>query len=225
MYKTDFNIYSNILYCLGMADERKAILNEKLACSDLFKETGRPDYPASVEVPFSNKRQDLPAPAMVPSNYQYTCNVMKFNIANMKPAKGIRQLHLSADGTLYLSEKSKINRIIPSNVIKQVTISNLSDQFMVISVDPEHTTDKKAFTKAGDMIISLVGEANIFEFLTKYKNIKKDLEIDICKAGQVTVIGPKQKEQVIVYENGSTPGHRLNPQKQLVITSVKIALC
>merc|ERR1719230_319415 len=135
-------------YCLGMADERKAILNEKLACSDLFKETGRPDYPASVEVPFSNKRQDLPAPAMVPSNYQYTCNVMKFNIANMKPAKGIRQLHLSSDGSLYLSEKSKINRIIPSSVIKQVTISNLSDQFMVISVDPEHTTDKKAFTKA-----------------------------------------------------------------------------
>ncbi|XP_061658046.1 unconventional myosin-Ih [Syngnathoides biaculeatus] len=157
-------------YVRGITEERKAQLVLKARTSFLFK--GRKtSYPASVGSPFVGSRvalQDMNAKILQliqRQNVTYTVPVLKYDRNGFRPRP--RQLVFTREAA-YLADGARIKQTVRYDALKGVSVSDLSDNFLVLHVKCDDVKQK------GDLVLQC---DFLFEALTKLSAIvdKDDL--------------------------------------------------
>ncbi|KAK7895286.1 hypothetical protein WMY93_020611 [Mugilogobius chulae] len=108
----------------------------KVQASSIFKGK-KENYPFSVCLPFSNTRiaeEDISLKVLQmirPERIQYSVPVVKYDRNGFRPR--LRQLIFTQEAA-YLAEEAKIKQRIDFNSLKGVSVSNLSDNFLILHV-------------------------------------------------------------------------------------------
>ncbi|KAK6315826.1 hypothetical protein J4Q44_G00133500 [Coregonus suidteri] len=147
-------------YVHGIMTERKAQLHIKGMTSSLFK--GRKEnYPHSVGIPFMDTRiseEDIHIKVyqmIRQERIKYSVPVVKYDRNGFRPR--FRQLIYTGTAA-YLVEEAKIKQRVEFNNLKGVSVSNLSDNFLILHVQCEDIKQK------GDLVLQC---DYLFEALTK----------------------------------------------------------
>ncbi|XP_049594157.1 unconventional myosin-Ih [Syngnathus scovelli] len=148
-------------YVRGISQERKAQLVLKAQTSSMFK--GRKEnYPLSVRSPFLHTRIDMNVKVlqmMEHENVKYGVPVVKYDRNGFRPRP--RQLVFTRDAA-YLLDRAKIKQRIRYGSLKGVSVSNLSDNVLILHVTCDDVKQK------GDLILQC---DFLFEALTKLNAI------------------------------------------------------
>uniref|UniRef100_A0A669CWK5 Unconventional myosin-Ih n=1 Tax=Oreochromis niloticus TaxID=8128 RepID=A0A669CWK5_ORENI len=131
-------------YVLGITPQRKAQVQS--VTSALFKGK-KENYPFSVCRPFADTRISGPP--------QYSVPVVKYDRNGFRPR--LRQLIFTQEAA-YLVEEAKIKQWIDYSSLKGVSVSNLSDNFLILHVTCDDSKQK------GDLVLQC---DFLFEALTK----------------------------------------------------------
>lgn len=151
-------------YVRVMTPQRKAQLLLKLQASSIFKGK-KENYLFSVCMPFLDTRiaeEDISIKVhqmIRPEYIKYSVPVVKYDRNGFRPR--LRQLIFTQEAA-YLVEEAKIKQRIHFNSLKGVSVSNLSDNFLILHViyDDIKQNDKKK----GDLVLQC---DYLFEALTK----------------------------------------------------------
>ncbi|XP_051906936.1 unconventional myosin-Ih [Hippocampus zosterae] len=160
-------------YVQGITEERKALLLLKVQTSFMFKGK-KESYPLSVCTPFLDTRIDIgdmnmKALRMIQhENVKYSVPVVKYDRNGFRPRP--RQLVFTRDAA-YLLDEAKIKQRIRYGSLKGVSVSNLSDNFLILHVTCDDVKQK------GDLVLEC---DFLFEALTKLSVI-----VDKCDFIQV----------------------------------------
>ncbi|KAM4635454.1 unconventional myosin-Ih isoform 1-T1 [Polymixia lowei] len=148
------------MYVRCIAPQRKAQLQLKVLASSIFK--GRKEnYPFSVCRPFLDTRiseEDINVKVLQMIQHQqikYSVPVVKYDRNGFRPR--FRQLILTPMAA-YLVEEAKIKQRIDYTSLKGVSVSNLSDNFLILHVTCDDIKQK------GDLVLQC---DYLFEVLTK----------------------------------------------------------
>nr|XP_057907125.1 unconventional myosin-Ih isoform X2 [Doryrhamphus excisus] len=147
-------------YVHGMTKERKAQLQLKVQTSSMFKDK-KENYPISVCRPFLDTRigvEDISMKVMQVIRHEhvkYGVSVVKYDRNGFRPRP--RQLVLTQEA-VYLVEEAKIKQRIHYSSLKGVSVSNLSDNFLILHVTCDDIKQK------GDLVLQC---DFLFEALTK----------------------------------------------------------
>ncbi|KAM4049141.1 unconventional myosin-Ih [Anomaloglossus baeobatrachus] len=162
-------------YCRSITPQRTEQMRLKVVASDLFQ--GKKEgYAQSISEPFEESRltdQDISPKVhqlMLYDKMKYGIAVIKYDRNGFKPRP--RSLVLTQT-TLYVTEQVKIKQKIEYTNVKEISVSNLSDGFLVIHVSPEDNKQK------GDVVLQC---DHIFEVVTKLSMLaaKQDV-VNVCK--------------------------------------------
>ncbi|XP_056384833.1 unconventional myosin-Ih [Hyla sarda] len=147
-------------YCRSITPQRTEQMRQKVVASELFQ--GKKEgYEQSISQPFEESRlteQDISPKVhqlMLYDKMKYGIPVVKYDRNGYKARP--RNLVLTQT-TLYLTEQVKIKQKIEYTNLKEISVSNLSDGFIVIHLSPEDNKQK------GDLILQC---DHIFELVTK----------------------------------------------------------
>ncbi|XP_006640272.2 unconventional myosin-Ih isoform X1 [Lepisosteus oculatus] len=147
-------------YVKGVTAQRKAQLQLKVVTSALFK--GKKDgYPQSVAKPFADTRlneQDINMKVQQiirNERVKYGVPVVKYDRNGFKPRQ--RQLILT-QAAAYVVEDAKVKQRVDYTTLKGLSVSNLSDGFLILHVPLEDNKQK------GDLILQC---DHLFEVVTK----------------------------------------------------------
>ncbi|XP_067340982.1 unconventional myosin-Ih isoform X7 [Channa argus] len=147
-------------YVRGLTPQKKAQLQLKVQTSSLFK--GKKDnYPFSVCRPFLETRigqDDMNVKVLQMIRHEqikYSVPVVKYDRNGFRPR--LRQL-IFTHKAAYLVEETKIKQRIDYSSLKGVSVSNLSDNFLILHVTCDDTKQK------GDLVLQC---DYLFEALTK----------------------------------------------------------
>ncbi|XP_054612452.1 unconventional myosin-Ih [Dunckerocampus dactyliophorus] len=147
-------------YVQGMTKERKAQLQLKVHTSSMFKDK-KENYPFSVCRPFLDTRigvEDISMKVMQVIRHEhvkYGVSVVKYDRNGFRPRP--RQLVFTQEAA-YLVEEAKIKQRIDYSSLKGVSVSNLSDSFLILHVTCDDIKQK------GDLVLQC---DFLFEALTK----------------------------------------------------------
>ncbi|XP_064798532.1 unconventional myosin-Ih-like isoform X2 [Oncorhynchus masou masou] len=147
-------------YVQGIMTERKAQLQIKGLTSSIFKGT-KENYPHSVGIPFVDTRiseEDIHIKVyqMIRQEHiKYSVPVVKYDRNGFRPR--FRQL-IYTGSAAYLVEEAKIKQRVEFNNLKGVSVSTLSDNFLILHVQCEDIKQK------GDLVLQC---DYLFEALTK----------------------------------------------------------
>nr|XP_055055414.1 unconventional myosin-Ih isoform X1 [Misgurnus anguillicaudatus] len=154
-------------YVRGITTQRKAQLQIKALASDIFKGK-KESYPHSVCQPFADTRiseQDINIKVLqiiCSEGIKYSVPVIKYDRNGFRPR--FRQL-IFTQAAAYLVEEAKIKQRVNYSSLKGVSISNLSDNFLILHVACDDTKQK------GDLVL----QCNyLFEALTKMCVVTKN---------------------------------------------------
>uniref|UniRef100_A0A8C0NMP7 Myosin IH n=1 Tax=Canis lupus familiaris TaxID=9615 RepID=A0A8C0NMP7_CANLF len=200
-------------YCRGITAERKALMQQKVVTSELFR--GKKEgYAEVLNQPFANSRIDEgdinPKVLQLISNekIQYGIPVIKYDRKGFKARQ--RQLLLTQNAA-YVVELAKIKQKMEYSTLKGVSTSSLSDGILVIHVSPEDHKQK------GDAILQC---QHIFEAVTKLVMlVKRGNIVDVVQGSLQFYIGPG-KEGTIVFDTGPEEQIYKNKNGQLTVVSV-----
>ncbi|XP_029564913.1 unconventional myosin-Ih isoform X2 [Salmo trutta] len=147
-------------YVQGIMTERKAQLQIKGLTSSIFKGT-KENYPHSVGIPFMDTRiseEDIHIKVyqmIRQERIKYSVPVVKYDRNGFRPR--FRQL-IYTGSAAYLVEEAKIKQRVEFNNLKGVSVSTLSDNFLILHVQCEDIKQK------GDLVLQC---DYLFEALTK----------------------------------------------------------
>ncbi|KAM9841673.1 unconventional myosin-Ih [Aulostomus maculatus] len=147
-------------YVQEMTPQRKALLLLKVQTSFMFKGK-KENYPFSVCRPFMDTRigaDDINIKVLQMIRHEhikYSVPVVKYDRNGFKPR--LRQLIFTQEAT-YLVEEAKIKQRIDYSSLKGVSVSNLSDNFLILHVTCDDIKQK------GDLVLQC---DYLFEALTK----------------------------------------------------------
>ncbi|XP_061888070.1 unconventional myosin-Ih-like [Entelurus aequoreus] len=147
-------------YVQGMTEERKAQLELKVQSGRMFKDK-KENYPYSVCRPFLDTRigtEDISMKVMQAIRHErvkYAVPVVKYDRNGFRPHP--RQLVFTQEAA-YLVEEAKIKQRIDYSSLKGVSVSNLSDNFLILHVACDDIKQK------GDLVLQC---DFLFEALTK----------------------------------------------------------
>ncbi|XP_020780772.2 unconventional myosin-Ih [Boleophthalmus pectinirostris] len=159
------------VYIQGISPQRKAQMLLKVQASSMFKGK-KENYPFSVCMPFYNTRiaeEDVSLKVIQiirPERIQYSVPVVKYDRNGFRPR--LRQLIFTQEAA-YLVEEAKIKQRIEFNSLKGVSVSNLSDNFLILHVIYEDMKQNDNKQK-GDLVLQC---DYLFEALTKLCLIAK----------------------------------------------------
>ncbi|XP_026153613.1 unconventional myosin-Ih isoform X2 [Mastacembelus armatus] len=147
-------------YIQGITPQRKAQIMLKVQTSIMFKGK-KESYPFSVSRPFLDTRigaEDINIKVLQMIHHKhikYSVPVVKYDRNGFRPR--LRQLILTQDAA-YLVEEAKIKQQIDYSSLKGVSVSNLSDNFLILHVTCDDIKRK------GDLVLQC---DYLFEVLTK----------------------------------------------------------
>uniref|UniRef100_A0A8C2L8T8 Myosin IHb n=2 Tax=Cyprinus carpio TaxID=7962 RepID=A0A8C2L8T8_CYPCA len=131
-------------YVRGISAQQKVQLQIKALTSDIFK--GRKEnYPQSVCQPFADTRiseQDINIKVLqliCPEGIKYSVPVIKYDRNGFRPR--FRQL-IFTQAAAYLVEEAKIKQRVNYSSLKGVSVSDLSDNFLILHVTCDDTKQK-----------------------------------------------------------------------------------
>ncbi|XP_035464320.2 unconventional myosin-Ih isoform X1 [Scophthalmus maximus] len=188
-------------YVRGITPQRKAQLLLKLQTSSMFKGK-KENYPFSVCRPFLDTRisiEDINIKVLqmiLHEQVKYSVPVVKYDRNGFRPR--LRQLIFSLEAA-YLVEEAKIKQRIDYSFLKGVSVSNLSDNFLILHVTCDDTKKK------GDLVLQC---DYLFEALTKlcviankqncFKVVQGSIRFDI-QPGREGFVDFKSGQESIVY--------------------------
>ncbi|XP_013859201.1 unconventional myosin-Ih [Austrofundulus limnaeus] len=147
-------------YVRGISAQKKAQLSLKVQTSSMFKGK-KENYPFSVCRPFVDTRialADINTKVLQMIQHEhikYSVPVVKYDRNGFRPRP--RQLIFTQEAA-YLIEEAKIKQRIDYTSLKGVSVSNLSDNFLILHVTCEDTKQK------GDLVLQC---DHLYEALTK----------------------------------------------------------
>ncbi|XP_030893571.1 unconventional myosin-Ih [Leptonychotes weddellii] len=201
-------------YCCGITAERKALMQQKVVTSELFR--GKKEgYAEVLSHPFANSRIDEgdinPKVLQLISNekIQYGIPVIKYDRKGFKARQ--RQLLLTQKAA-YVVELAKIKQKIEYSTLKGVSTSSLSDGILVIHVSPEDHKQK------GDTILQC---EHVFEAVTKLVMLlKRGNVVNVAQGSLQFCISPGKKG-TIVFNTGPEELIYKDKNGQLTVVSVR----
>ncbi|XP_067556607.1 unconventional myosin-Ih isoform X4 [Pseudorca crassidens] len=202
-------------YCRGIAAERKALMQQKVVTSEIFR--GKKEgYAESLNQPFANSRIDEgdinPKVLQLISSekIQYGIPVIKYDRKGFKTRQ--RQLILTQKAA-YVVELAKIKQKIEYPALKGVSTSSFSDGMLVIHVSPEGNRQK------GDAVLQC---EHIFEAVTKLVMLaKKENIVNVVQGSLQFYISPG-KEGTIVFDTGPEEQIYKDKNGQLTVVSGRV---
>ncbi|KAJ8378258.1 hypothetical protein AAFF_G00244620 [Aldrovandia affinis] len=184
-------------YVRGITPQRKAELEVKWITSVLFK--GKKDsYPQSVAKPFVATRiseQDINVRVVETirnERIKYSTPVVKYDRSGFKPRQ--RQLILT-QAALYMVEEVKIKQRVGYAALQGVSVSNLSDNIMILHVacEPKHK---------GDLVLEC---EHLFEVLTKLSILANKQSVIKVVQGSIKFDIQPGKEGFVDFSSGQEP--------------------
>ncbi|XP_057161707.1 unconventional myosin-Ih [Ursus arctos] len=182
-------------YCCGITAERKALMQQKVVTSELFR--GKKEgYAEVLSQPFANSRIDEgdinPKVLQLISTekIQYGIPVIKYDRKGFKARQ--RQLLLTQKAA-YVVELARIKQKIEYSTLKGVSTSSLSDGILVIHVSPEDHKQK------GDAILRC---EHVFEAVTKLVVLLKRGNVVNVVQGSLQFYIRPGKKGTIVFDTG-----------------------
>ncbi|XP_057215605.1 unconventional myosin-Ih isoform X2 [Triplophysa rosa] len=183
-------------YVRGITAQRKTQLQIKALTSDLFKGK-KENYPLSVCQPFADTRiseQDISIKVLqmiCPEGIKYSVPVIKYDRNGFQPR--FRQL-IFTQAAAYLVEDAKVKQRVNYSSLKGVSVSNLSDNFLILHVACEDTKQK------GDLVL----QCNyLFEALTKMCVVTKNNNLVKVVQGSVRFDIQPGKEGFVDFKSSS----------------------
>ncbi|KAK2912033.1 hypothetical protein Q8A67_004166 [Cirrhinus molitorella] len=183
-------------YVRGITAQKKMQLQIKALTSDIFK--GRKEnYPQSVCQPFADTRiseQDINIKVLqliCPEGIKYSVPVIKYDRNGFRPR--FRQL-IFTQAAAYLVEEAKIKQRVNYSSLKGVSVSNLSDDFLILHVTCEDTKQK------GDLVLQC---SPLFEALTKICVVTKNHNLIKVVQGSVRFDIQPGKEGFVDFKSSS----------------------
>ncbi|KAM4708233.1 unconventional myosin-Ih [Discoglossus pictus] len=166
-------------YCRTINPQRTDQLQQKTVTSEIFR--GKKDgYQQSISQPFEETRlseQDINPKVLQLMKYdkvKYGAAVIKYDRHGFKP----RPRHLlMTQSALYVTEQAKIKHKIEFSSIKGISVSNLSDGFLIIHMSQEDNKQK------GDAILQC---EHIFEAVTKLCMLASKQDAVTIAQGSIT---------------------------------------
>ncbi|XP_023664401.1 unconventional myosin-Ih-like isoform X1 [Paramormyrops kingsleyae] len=161
-------------YVRGITAQQKAQLQMKSVTSALFKGK-KESYPQSVPKPFVSTRireQDINAKILQTirhERFKYAAPVVKYDRNGFRPRH--RQLILT-QAAVYLVEESRVKQRVEYGSLKGVSVSHLSDNFLVLHVTCDDLKQK------GDVVLQC---DSLFEVITK-------LSVEANKVSAIRVV-------------------------------------
>uniref|UniRef100_A0A674ERU8 Myosin IH n=1 Tax=Salmo trutta TaxID=8032 RepID=A0A674ERU8_SALTR len=202
-------------YVQGIMTERKAQLQIKGLTSSIFKGT-KENYPHSVGIPFMDTRiseEDIHIKVyqmIRQERIKYSVPVVKYDRNGFRPR--FRQL-IYTGSAAYLVEEAKIKQRVEFNNLKGVSVSTLSDNFLILHVQCEDIKQK------GDLVLQC---DYLFEALTKLclvankhnfiKVVQGSVKFDI-QPGREGFVDFKSGQETMIYR--AKNGH-------LMVVSMKL---
>uniref|UniRef100_A0A672KJL9 Myosin IHb n=1 Tax=Sinocyclocheilus grahami TaxID=75366 RepID=A0A672KJL9_SINGR len=181
-------------YVRGISAQQK--LQIKALTSDIFK--GRKEnYPQSVCRPFADTRiseQDINIRVLqliCPEGNKYSVPVIKYDRNGFRPR--FRQL-IFTQAAAYLVEEAKIKQRVNYSSLKGVSVSDLSDNFLILHVTCEDTKQK------GDLVLQC---SYLFEALTKICVVTKNHNLIKIVQGSVRFDIQPGKEGFVDFKSSS----------------------
>uniref|UniRef100_A0A671NWV0 Unconventional myosin-Ih-like n=1 Tax=Sinocyclocheilus anshuiensis TaxID=1608454 RepID=A0A671NWV0_9TELE len=192
-------------YVRGISSQQKVqvklfylsfILQIKALTSDIFR--GRKEnYPQSICQPFADTRiseKDINIKVLqqiCPEGIKYSVPVIKYDRNGFRPR--FRQL-IFTQAAAYLVEEAKIKQRVNYSSLKGVSVSNLSDNFLILHVSCDDTKQK------GDLVLQC---SYLFEALTKLCVVTKNHSLIKVVQGSVRFDIQPGKEGFVDFKSSS----------------------
>ncbi|XP_063312518.1 unconventional myosin-Ih [Pelobates fuscus] len=181
-------------YCRAITPQRTEQLQLKTVTSEVFK--GKKDgYKQSINQPFEETRlseQDINPKVLQLMNYErikYGTMAIKYDRHGFKA----RPRHLlMTQSAVFVTEQAKIKQKIDYASLKGISVSNMSDGFLIIHVSPEDNKQK------GDAILQC---DHIFETVTKLSVLSSKQDAVSIAQGSIT-FHFQGKEGIIDFVSG-----------------------
>uniref|UniRef100_A0A8B9KN62 Myosin IHb n=1 Tax=Astyanax mexicanus TaxID=7994 RepID=A0A8B9KN62_ASTMX len=191
-------------------------LQMKALISDIFKGK-KENYPQSVHQPFADTRISknlicLNCHLFVPLT-QYSVPVIKYDRNGFRPR--FRQLVLTQKAA-YLVEEAKIKQRVEYSSLKGVSVSNLSDNFLIFHVTCEDIKQK------GDLVLQC---SYLFEALTKLCLVMKNHKFIKVVDGSVRFDIQPGREGVIDFKSSSESMVYRAKNGHLIVVSQYCTVC
>ncbi|KAK0148518.1 Unconventional myosin-Ih [Merluccius polli] len=189
-------------YVRGLTQQKKAQLQMKVVTSAIFK--GKKDsYPQSITKTFLDTRiseQDI--------NMKYSVPVIKYDRKGFKPRP--RQLILT-QATAYLVEEAKIKQRVSYTSLKGISVSNLTDDIIVLHITCEDPKQK------GDLVFQC---DHLFEFLTKLSMVANKQNAFQVVKGSIKIEIQSGKQSAVDFATGQEPMVYKEKNGHLMVVSV-----
>uniref|UniRef100_A0A673LXU4 Unconventional myosin-Ih-like n=1 Tax=Sinocyclocheilus rhinocerous TaxID=307959 RepID=A0A673LXU4_9TELE len=183
-------------YVRGISSQQKVQLQIKALTSDIFR--GRKEnYPQSICQPFADTRiseKDINIKVLqqiCPEGIKYSVPVIKYDRNGFRPR--FRQL-IFTQAAAYLVEEAKIKQRVNYSSLKGVSVSNLSDNFLILHVSCDDTKQK------GDLVLQC---SYLFEALTKICVVTKNHSLIKVVQGSVRFDIQPGKEGFVDFKSSS----------------------
>uniref|UniRef100_A0A4W4GT50 Myosin motor domain-containing protein n=1 Tax=Electrophorus electricus TaxID=8005 RepID=A0A4W4GT50_ELEEL len=181
-------------YMQGITLERKAQLRIKALTSDIFKGK-KESYPQSVPQPFANTRlneQDMNMRVlqlMGSESIKYSVPVIKYDRNGFRPRYRVL---IFTQKAAYLVEEAKIKQRVEYTSLKGVSVSNLSDDFLILHVTCEDIKQKVREPLVCEHIYKML----VFHPPSAYRIC---LHMFVCQPGREGVVDFKSSSEFMVY--------------------------
>uniref|UniRef100_A0A671QK17 Unconventional myosin-Ih-like n=1 Tax=Sinocyclocheilus anshuiensis TaxID=1608454 RepID=A0A671QK17_9TELE len=180
-------------YVRGISAQQKVQLQIKALTSYIFK--GRKEnYPQSVCQSFADTRININIRVLqliCPEGIKYSVPVIKYDRNGFRPR--FRQL-IFTQAAAYLVEEAKIKQRVNYSSLKGVSVSDLSDNFLILHVTCEDTKQK------GDLVLQC---SYLFEALTKICVVTKNHNLIKIVQGSVRFDIQPGKEGFVDFKSSS----------------------
>uniref|UniRef100_A0A671P4G2 Unconventional myosin-Ih-like n=1 Tax=Sinocyclocheilus anshuiensis TaxID=1608454 RepID=A0A671P4G2_9TELE len=183
-------------YVRGISSQQKVQLQIKALTSDIFR--GRKEnYPQSISLcsffVYSGEK-DINIKVLqqiCPEGIKYSVPVIKYDRNGFRPR--FRQL-IFTQAAAYLVEEAKIKQRVNYSSLKGVSVSNLSDNFLILHVSCDDTKQK------GDLVLQC---SYLFEALTKLCVVTKNHSLIKVVQGSVRFDIQPGKEGFVDFKSSS----------------------
>uniref|UniRef100_A0A8C1QYH5 Myosin IHb n=1 Tax=Cyprinus carpio TaxID=7962 RepID=A0A8C1QYH5_CYPCA len=185
-------------YVRGISAQQKVQLQIKALTSDIFK--GRKEnYPQSVCQPFADTRININIKVLqliCPEGIKYSVPVIKYDRNGFRPR--FRQL-IFTQAAAYLVEEAKIKQRVNYSSLKGVSVSDLSDNFLILHVTCDDTKQKvggEQISLSGSICMKLLSHGKLEKTFVYMPQNKETFDIQPGKEGFVDF---KSSSESMVY--------------------------
>ncbi|XP_059920754.1 unconventional myosin-Ih [Gadus macrocephalus] len=202
-------------YVRGISQQKRGQLQMKVVTSAIFK--GKKDsYPQSITRSFLDTRigeADInPKVLQMIRNerVKYSVPVVKYDRKGFKPRP--RQILLTTSAA-YLVEEAKIKQRVLYTSLKGISVSNLTDDIVVLHITCEDAKQK------GDLVFQC---DHLFEFLTKLSMLANKQNAFQVVKGSITIEIQSGKQGAVDFTTGPEPLVYKDKNGHLMVVSTRV---